>query len=118
MASFEGQKKDFKSDNSSKKIYKLYLPMPDLPKDTASYNKRYSQILLSYEDMKNLFDPVVGKIMSLVNNQVAQVEKRNEPCIETMVLVGGFGSSPYLREKLGEWCTSQEIRLTTPYSGG
>ncbi|KAH7012995.1 hsp70-like protein [Ilyonectria destructans] len=118
MTSFEGQKKDFKSDNSSKKIYRLYLPMPDLPRDTAGYKKRYSQIVLSYEDMKNLFDPVVEKIISLVNNQVAQVEKRNEPSIKTMVLVGGFGSSPYLREKLGEWCTSQEIRLTTPYSGG
>jgi dihydroxyacetone kinase len=55
--------------------------------------------------------------IKLVGDQVAQVKRTNEPRIKTMVLVEGLGSSPYITERLTEWCAEQEIRLTTPWDG-
>jgi len=45
------------------------------------------------------------------------VKRKNEPKIETMVLVGGFGSSPYIGDRLREWGAEQNIRVTTPWNG-
>ncbi|EMT74226.1 hypothetical protein FOC4_g10002707 [Fusarium odoratissimum] len=81
------------------------------------YDPDFNWVLLSKDDMKSLFDPVIDVILKLVKDQVDQVKRDNEPRIKTMCLVGGFGSSPYVKERLLEWCSEQEIRLTTPWTG-
>lgn len=125
MDQFENKKKDFSMKSPSKRAQRLFLPMTDLPPRSAAgggidkwYDRRFSAVLLSQEDMKALFDPVVDIILRLVRDQVEQVKRRKEPAIETIVLVGGFGSSPYVRERLLDWCADARIRLTTPWSGG
>ncbi|KAK1761578.1 hypothetical protein QBC47DRAFT_397543 [Echria macrotheca] len=75
------------------------------------------QVILTREDMKSLSDPVLDVILKFVGDQVDQVTRANEPSIQTLVLVGRFGSSPYLKESLGVWCTERDIRLTTPWNG-
>ncbi|KAL7950666.1 hypothetical protein V8C42DRAFT_340281 [Trichoderma barbatum] len=55
--------------------------------------------------------------IGVVQNQVNQVKFKNEQPIETVVLVGGFGSSPYLKERLTKWCQIRGIGLTTPITG-
>jgi hypothetical protein len=81
------------------------------------YNDAMGQVILAIADMQALFDPVVEAVFKLVGGQVEQVRRGGEPRIETMVLVGGFGSSPYIKERLGEWCAERDIRLTTPVTG-
>lgn len=120
MDQFEMRKRDFSLDTPSKKSYKLTLPMRSLvvtPEMQKYYDPDFNWVLLSKDDMKSLFDPVIDVILKLVKDQVDQVKRDKEPIIKTMCLVGGFGSSPYVKERLLEWCSEQEIRLTTPWTG-
>ena len=121
MDIFEHKKRDFSMKNPSTKPQKISLVMPDLPKTMKDIDKFYDRmrsfVLLSHEDMKSLFDPVVDMIIKLVDDQVSQVKRLKAAPIETLVLIGGFGASPYLRERLQEWCAKSNIRLTTPWSG-
>jgi tRNA A37 threonylcarbamoyltransferase TsaD len=120
MDSFELKKKDFRRNPTNKRPHRLPLMMQDLKMTLELqkyYEKRSSSVLLTHEDFKSLFDPVVEKVIDLIQEQVDQIKSHKEVPIETIILVGGFGSSPYLKEALGEWCTRRAIRLTTPISG-
>ena len=121
MDQFEMKKRDFSMSSVSRRPHRLTLLMRSLvmtPELEKYYDPDFSCIFLTQEDMKSLFDPVVDIILKLVEDQVAQVKSKKEPRIETMVLVGGFGSSPYIRERLLEWSAQQDIRLTSPWGGG
>ncbi|CAG9983343.1 unnamed protein product [Clonostachys byssicola] len=121
MDQFELKKKDFSMKNPSKRPHRLVLPMPSLqltPEIQKYYEKRSSSVLLRPEDFRILFDPVIEKIEQLVQDQVSEVERREGSSISTIILVGGFGSSPYLNERLEDWCKQRKIRLTLPWTGG
>jgi hypothetical protein len=118
MSYFEGHKKDFsRARRSNRRPIRIPLNMPNVDRAQKGYDRRTGDVLLSFGDMKGLFEPVVKNILKLVGDQVDQVKKNKEPVIETLVLVGGLGSSPYLRENLQDWCLERDIRLTTPVSG-
>ncbi|CAG9945212.1 unnamed protein product [Clonostachys rosea f. rosea IK726] len=121
MDQFESKKKDFSMKNPSKRPHRLVLPMPTLEltrENQMYYESRSSSVLLRPEDYQRLFDPVIDNIFQLLQNQIDQAAKTDGSLIDTLVLVGGFGSSPYLKERLGAWCKEKNIRLTTPISGG
>jgi hypothetical protein len=121
MQQFESKKKNFTSVPASRRQIKLSLVMPELiakPGETAGYNKTYSQILITHEELMACFEPVMNTILNLVNSQVASVKKGGNPAIGTIALVGGLGESSYVCEKLIEWGKENSIRLTTPWSGG
>ncbi|TFB06033.1 Heat shock 70 kDa protein 12B [Trichoderma ghanense] len=120
MDQFELKKKDFSMKTPSKRAHRLVLHMPQLQVTTTTakyYEKRSSSVLLTQEDYKMLFDPVIDMIIGLVQDQVKQIKAKNECPIEAIVLVGGFGSSPYLKERLTEWSEIRGIKLTTPITG-
>lgn len=120
MDQFELKKKDFSKKTPSKRAHRLMLHMPGLKVNSSMekyYERRSSSVLLTQEDYKMLFDPVINMIIRLVEEQVNQIKLKKERPIETIVLVGGFGSSPYLKEQLTEWCQDRGIRLTTPITG-
>ncbi|KAH0528137.1 hypothetical protein TsFJ059_003035 [Trichoderma semiorbis] len=120
MDQFELKKKDFSKKTPSKRAHRLMLHMPGLKVNSSMekyYERRSSSVLLTQEDYKMLFDPVIDMIIRLVEEQVSQIKMKKERPIETIVLVGGFGSSPYLKEQLTEWCQNRGIRLTTPITG-
>ncbi|KAF8857613.1 hsp70-like protein [Acephala macrosclerotiorum] len=121
MQQFESKKKNFTSIPASSRPIKLTLMMPELLSksgDTPGYDKKYSQIHLTHDDLKKCFEPVVNMIMDLVSGQVAAVKRNGIATIETIILVGGLGESPYVHEKLREWSTERGIRMTTPFTGG
>ncbi|KAH0499221.1 hypothetical protein TgHK011_006426 [Trichoderma gracile] len=120
MDQFELKKKDFSMMTPSKRAHRLVLHMPNLrstPSIEKYYERRSSSVLLTQEDYKMLFDPVVDTVIGLIQDQVKQIKDMREQRIETIVLVGGFGSSPYLKERLTEWSETRSIRLTTPITG-
>lgn len=51
---------------------------------------------LAQQDMEDIFRPVVKEVIALVKNQIAGTGNK----AKTVVLVGGFGQSVYLREIL------------------
>lgn len=121
MDSFESKKKDFKLKNLATRRdarVQLFMPLlkrtPDLER---YYERRSHSVLLSKADFQTIFDPVVDKIIKLIEDQINRVKRMDERPIETIILVGGFGSSPYLNERLADWCEPREIRLTIPATG-
>ncbi|KAH7324857.1 hsp70-like protein [Stachybotrys elegans] len=120
MDQFELKKRDFSMKTPSRRALRLTLPMKNLKvtEETKKYYEdNFNYVLLTQQDMKALFDPVVDRIVGLVAEQLERVKRVPKGAIDTMVLVGGFGSSPYIKERLQKWCQAQSIRLTTPWSG-
>lgn len=71
-------------------------------KDDERANNRFSEgcgnydaIEFSFEDMLSLFDPVVSKILRLI--QLKMMETSN---VKAMIIDGGFSGSPYLIERI------------------
>ncbi|KUJ06536.1 actin-like ATPase domain-containing protein [Mollisia scopiformis] len=111
MQSFERVKRDFpKGFDKEKGIGPLKL----VSKNPAHYDDDDGTVKLSLADMQSLFDPVISQVIALVKAQVQEASKLNHD-IDRIVLVGGFGDSPYLFEKLGAWCkTNGGIKLICP----
>ncbi|ATY64025.1 Hsp70 family [Cordyceps militaris] len=120
MDQFEQKKKDFSHNNVSHRAHRISLYMPALkrsPRTEKFYEKRSSSVLLTHQDLKDIFAPVVKKILVLIEDQVCRTKDKGETPITTIVLVGGFASSPYLRESIQDWSEEHRIRLSTPISG-
>ncbi|RSL99786.1 hypothetical protein CDV31_012037 [Fusarium ambrosium] len=120
MDQFEMAKRDFSLHHPRTRPHRLHLPMASLKGKSTSkkhYDSRFGYVLITQEDMESLFKPVWDKIIGLVADQVDRVKRETSKGIDHLVLVGGFGSSPYVKERLKGWCLSQSIRMTTPWSG-
>lgn len=123
LNSFELNKRSFSATGRPDKKTGLQLYMPRVLQDpnfSEKYENHYSlrtkRVLLSHEDWRALFDPVVDQVIKLVLDQVKAASKVHP--IQTLILVGGFGSAPYLQERLKGICREKRIRFTTPLSGG
>ena len=74
---------------------KFVLPVPGLVDDPAKRVRRQKLTMTSIELMA-IFEVVVPTITSLVTTQIKMTE---EP-VKAVLMVGGFGQSPYLREMI------------------
>jgi hypothetical protein len=121
MNEFEGKKRNFgDSRSSSGRSIKLQLIIPEFAeshREVSGYDKAYAEVILSQQDMRTCFDPVLEKIMGLVEAQIAAVRKAGKPAVKTVILVGGLGASPYLYERAKAYCAQHDMRLITPWSG-
>lgn len=123
MDTFEHKKRDFDVTNPSTRPIKIHLPMDNVPAGMEQYYDKRNYVLLSHTDMTSLFEPVVDMVIRLVEDQIRLVDKvRREKrlktaAIDTVVLIGGFGSSPYLRHRIEDRCAQSEIRVITPWNG-
>ncbi|KAE8371983.1 hypothetical protein BDV26DRAFT_275028 [Aspergillus bertholletiae] len=67
--------------------------------DIPNQHVEDDQIILTPDVMRNLFDDIVGRIISLVKGQVDEAERKGFN-VKTILLVGGFGCSNYLYKTL------------------
>jgi hypothetical protein len=67
-------------------------------------------------DMLSFFRPVVDKIIKLLKDQIQRAERENDGSrVNTILLVGGFGDSPYLLDQIRTWCKkNNNIRVLCP----
>ncbi|KAI5807830.1 hypothetical protein DFH27DRAFT_284629 [Peziza echinospora] len=82
-----------------------FCPVPGVPNDA---NRRIMDnfMTLSASEMKDIFAPTFTEITRLVQEQVRASEERVGTSVTGILLVGGFGSSEYLRKHLSEHITS------------
>ncbi|KAK0734758.1 hypothetical protein B0T26DRAFT_746628 [Lasiosphaeria miniovina] len=88
---------------------------PVLEHDITSHT-----INLTRADFQNLFDLAVDTVMELATDLERQVRAgSSQRRIKAMVLVGGFGSSAYLYDRLNRWAQAQEppVYVNQPYDG-
>jgi len=73
--------------------------IPDNP--TARVEDGYMEI--SLEEMKDIFEPVIQKVLRLVQEQIDAVANRGH--VSAVIMVGGFSSSAHLYKRVKEYTT-------------
>ena len=73
-----------------------------------------SGIDLSNELMMSFFDPLVDKIINKVKELLEETKKKAGYYPKFIFLVGGFGESPYLRQKIKKEFESNELIVLIP----
>src|SRR5204863_9586674 len=91
--------------SNSKQIKKQYsptsnqngysIPVPGLANNDRLGIRR-NRFTIKPEEMRDIFEPMVAKVTDLVRGQITATNKQ----IRAILLVGGFGQSNYLRERL------------------
>ncbi|KAM5360954.1 hypothetical protein ACJZ2D_013408 [Fusarium nematophilum] len=110
MHTFESAKRRF---NGSEDIFDVF-PINLAASQSDIYDKANLTILFSSAEMQTLFDPVVDSIIGLVKNQVDLALREHGEKIEEVFLVGGFGDSLYLNQRMKESCSSSGISVACP----
>jgi hypothetical protein len=58
-------------------------------------------LVFTTEELKTVFDPVIGMIIQLINGQLDRIEEAlGNLNAFSILLVGGFGSNEYLRREI------------------
>ncbi|KAF3937708.1 hypothetical protein ABW19_dt0202319 [Dactylella cylindrospora] len=96
-----------------------YLELPVQVEDDEENGIAENELELTSDDMKSLFDPVVKDIMKLVEIQANKVKIEDgtggqhlQGKLTTAILVGGFGESQYLYQRLFDWALKHNPPLT------
>lgn len=70
------------------------------------------KLVLKSEDVKQILEPVIGQVVKLVLEQIRTTSGE----VKAVLLVGGFGTSMYLRERIKE-AVSKKIEVIQPPYG-
>ncbi|WPH04010.1 Hypothetical protein R9X50_00689400 [Acrodontium crateriforme] len=74
------------------------VPFPGLPDDEeAGLDSGF--LIMTADEIKDIFEPIIRKVLELVEGQVEAVQAKNG-IISGIILVGGFGQSNYLYTRL------------------
>ncbi|KAK6497417.1 Ubiquitin-conjugating enzyme E2 6 [Arthrobotrys musiformis] len=118
MASFELEKQSFSDDDDQEECSVSVGAGSTLPRKYkgAVGIDETGEIVLSREDMRNIFDPTIDSIISLISGQIksaAEAAKtgRAPQRVKMILLVGGFGGSPYLRRRVQEWIKEEKHNI-------
>ncbi|KAI0420708.1 actin-like ATPase domain-containing protein [Xylaria grammica] len=60
---------------------------------------RGSAFEIPYQKMKELFEPIISKILDLVNLQITET-KKNGKTVKAVLLAGGFSRNEYLKKRI------------------
>ncbi|KAF8243757.1 actin-like ATPase domain-containing protein [Wilcoxina mikolae CBS 423.85] len=80
----------------------FFVSVPGIP-DNDETEVESGHHMMQWSDVKKIFDPVVDRIIELVKGQMDDVKERGDK-VAAVLLVGGFGSSEYLRKRLQGFC--------------
>ena len=65
---------------------------------------------LSYKEVKEMFDPVIERIISLIRKQLDKLDGD----ISAMLLVGGFSESKYLQLRIKQEFSNEKRNISVP----
>ncbi|CAZ84109.1 unnamed protein product [Tuber melanosporum] len=95
----EEVKTDFGHGLEDEKEYTIEVPA-GIP-DSEESGVRDGCLVIRQKDLEEVFDPVIDRIVMLIAEQIEAVsELPGENKVSAILLVGGFGSSEYLRRKI------------------
>lgn len=74
---------------------------------------RKNRITLSETEVKAIFEPVVKEMLKLMTDQIKAAKRH----VKTVILVGGFGQSAYLRDAIREELKSSNVEILQSPNG-
>jgi hypothetical protein len=80
--------------------------------NNESLSVKRGKLVLKSEDVKQILEPVIGQVVKLVLEQIRTTSGE----VKAVLLVGGFGTSMYLRERIKE-AVSKKIEVIQPPYG-
>ncbi|CAI2198931.1 12112_t:CDS:2, partial [Funneliformis geosporum] len=107
---FNGKVEDFRQARLN-----LYKYCDNLPQYITGEHRQKMEmdnwtLKLDFISVKEMFDPVVNRILELIESQLIEA---NERC-SALFLVGGFGESPYLLRRVRETFGSRVPSISVP----
>ncbi|KAF3926235.1 hypothetical protein ABW20_dc0102468 [Dactylellina cionopaga] len=109
IKNFEAIKCGFR-DRPDQAVYTVTVPTVNNLPEAGIEN---GELIMSREDMRALFDPVITEVITLIYNQIKET---SENAGRTILLVGGFGESLYLYQRVVEWAGPYGINVIQPRS--
>ncbi|KAL2819072.1 hypothetical protein BDW59DRAFT_181760 [Aspergillus cavernicola] len=115
MKRFEIIKRDF-GNSDGQSTFELPLNMTVQNADDRYFDEEERLVIISSDDLRVLFDPVIAQIIRLVKQQLQDARGQNgKEMINRIVLVGGFGDSEYLRKAFrSSFGSTGKIAITVP----
>ncbi|KAH8694162.1 hypothetical protein BGW36DRAFT_430185 [Talaromyces proteolyticus] len=116
MNGFEDIKRMFTEDADSQRV-----PFPLEWDNADQYDTDNQEIILTNEELRSMFDPMVKNIFELIQGQVEEAKKETNTPITTIILCGGLAESKYIRFKIKAFCneylkTAQVMIPESPWS--
>ena len=106
VKNFETSKIAFRNDENCP-MFQVSIPgISTIP--SAGVREGFFEV--SREEMKSLFDPVVSKVLELIQEQIDTQQGK----VKFILLVGGFGESEYLYLRIQDWAAPQNIQVLQP----
>ncbi|RLL99951.1 hypothetical protein CFD26_105606 [Aspergillus turcosus] len=98
------------------RVYQLPLRMALDNPNPSFFDTENQLVLLSSNDLRGIFDPVVRQITQLIHRQIESANQEvGHFIINKIVLVGGFSQSPYLRQRIsGTFAVDGKLAVLTP----
>ncbi|MCJ1471604.1 hypothetical protein MMC13_000244 [Lambiella insularis] len=88
------------------------IPVPGI-RDNPQRGVIRGKFRLSRNLMKSMFDSVVQEVIELVQDQIRQCQKP----VKAILLVGGFGQSAYLRDRLRQTLKTSDVEVMQSPNG-
>ncbi|KAL8643779.1 MAG: hypothetical protein Q9226_008127 [Calogaya cf. arnoldii] len=105
IKNFEAAKVAFRNEPEQEDFYVNLPTVGDI--EVAGVHS--GNLHISRAEMRSLFNPVIDRVLDLINVQVNIV-----PSVNLIVLVGGFGESEYLYQRVLMWASRAQIRVLQP----
>ncbi|KAF3095664.1 hypothetical protein TWF569_003538 [Orbilia oligospora] len=114
MRNFEEVKCGFR-DREDQDTYSVIVPGRDNIPEARVVDGEFE---ITRAEMRSLFDPVIDKVIELIAEQVRQIAHVDKTASNRQILlVGGFGQSPYLYNRVVAWAKPQGINVLQPKDG-
>ena len=109
VKNFETTKIAFRNDPSQPTFY-VNVPTVGNLEEAGVYGGNFE---ITREEMRSLFDPIIDQIISLIKTQVMAVSAGPQR-VNSILLVGGFGESEYLYQRVHTWASQYDIQVIQP----
>ncbi|KAK6511744.1 hypothetical protein TWF481_000650 [Arthrobotrys musiformis] len=114
MRNFEEVKCGFR-DRDDQETYSVIVPGKNNIPEARVVDGEFE---ITREEMRVLFDDVIDKVIGLIADQVREIARMDRrPSNRQILLVGGFGQSPYLYKRVMAWAKPQGIHVLQPKDG-
>ncbi|KAH7380827.1 hypothetical protein BKA64DRAFT_749560 [Cadophora sp. MPI-SDFR-AT-0126] len=110
MKDFEEVKRSFEGDSI---MAGVAMP-PEIGRDDdETLDIIDGEMRLDSDDLRQIFDPSVNRVLTLIDSQVEAVSAQNA-VIKYILVAGGFGKSMYLLQRIKERYLSKKIEVIRP----